>query len=310
MAGPDQFIKDLFRDETASATGNRVHFEIPPEVATRSLTPDGRLTRAVAAGQLASLPAPLCHLRAEALADFKMPGDHVGRAALARADLRRSARWVALLEEAQASRTPDAAAQLDPRDYATWVVAPHWPRWIEADRLRGVLTVEDVGQGCRRIGPHDHDVLWIAANELPLRVELLPFLFVRSGRPLGELLTWAATVKGIDWVASVLQLLPMAAELYEDLYVPTDPVEQQRIHAEVLRRWLRLVPEAADEAVQRGLQPLQHQFERRLSRRLTPAEQSLLRQRLTTLGADRLGDVVLDLDASALSAWLSDPAAC
>jgi hypothetical protein len=40
-------------------------------------------------------------------------------------------------------------------------------------------------------------------------------------------------------------MLPMAAELYEDLHVPTDPEEQRRIHAEVLRRWLGLVPEAA-----------------------------------------------------------------
>jgi hypothetical protein len=102
----------------------------------------------------------------------------------------------------------------------------------------------------------------------------------------------------------------MAAELYEDLHVPTDPEEQRRIHVEVLRRWLRLVPEAADEAVQRGLQPLQHLFERRLSRQFSPAEQAILRQRLATLGADRLGDVVLDLDAATLSAWLADPAAC
>jgi flagellar biosynthesis/type III secretory pathway protein FliH len=114
----------------------------------------------------------------------------------------------------------------------------------------------------------------------------------------------------------------MAPELYEDLHIPTDPEEQRRIHAEVLRRWLREVPEAADEAVQegrrdglqqglqQGLQPLQHQFERRLSRRLTPGEQAVLRQRLATLGADRLGDVVLDLDAATLSAWLADPAAC
>jgi hypothetical protein len=174
MAGPDQFIKDLFRDETAPATGDRVRFEVPPEVATRSLTPDGRLTRAVASAQLASLPPPLCCLRGEALTDFKMPGDHVGRAALARADLRRGARWVALLEEAEGSRTPDAAGDLDPRDLATWVVAPHWPRWIEADQRRGVLTVEDVGPGCRRLGPHDHDVLWIAANDRPLLPELLP----------------------------------------------------------------------------------------------------------------------------------------
>ena len=201
MAGPDQLIKDLFRTETAPATGQRVRFEVPAEVATRSLTPDGRLTRAVASAQLASLPAPLCLLRAEALIDFKMPGDHVGRAALARADLRRGARWVALLEEAQGSTTPDAAAQLDPRDFATWVVAPHWPRWLEGDLRRGVLTVEDVGPGCRRIGPHDHDVLWIAANELPICPELLPFLFVRSGRPMVELLTWAAKVRGPGWVA-------------------------------------------------------------------------------------------------------------
>ena len=115
----------------------------------------------------------------------------------------------------------------------------------------------------------------------------------------------------------MLQYLPMAAELYEDLHVPTDPEEQRRIHLKVLRRWLELVPEAADDAVQRGvhqglqqgLQPLQHQFERRLSRALTPSEQATLHQRLTTLGADRLGDVVLDLDTAALSAWLADPKA-
>jgi hypothetical protein len=31
--------------------------------------------------------------------------------------------------------------------------------------------------------------------------------------------------------------------------------------------------------------------------------------RLDRLGPERLGDVVLDLDASALAAWLADPAA-
>ena len=90
-------------------------------------------------------------------------------------------------------------------------------------------------------------------------------------------------------------MLPMDADLYESLNVPTDPEEQRRIHTDLLRRWLRLVPEAADEAVERGrrdgvekgLQPLQHQFERRLSRQLSPSEQSILRQRLGTLGAVR-----------------------
>jgi len=116
----------------------------------------------------------------------------------------------------------------------------------------------------------------------------------------------------------LLQLLPMAAELYEDVHVPTDPEEQKRIHIEVLRRWLRLLPEATDEVVeegrrqgvQQGVRLLEHQFERRLSRKLNGSEQAVLRERLAALGADRLGDVVLDMDAATLSAWLADPAAC
>jgi hypothetical protein len=87
----------------------------------------------------------------------------------------------------------------------------------------------------------------------------------------------------------------MAAELYEDLHVPTDPEEQRRIHLHFLRRWLELVPEVTAEvvkkAVQKGveedaLQRLQHQFELRLSRELTPSEHAVLLQRVATLGAE------------------------
>jgi hypothetical protein len=250
---------------------------------------------------------------ARALGLIKMPGDHCGRAALARAELRRWARWVGRLEAAEQSGGPDATADLDPRDVATWLVVPHRPRWIEADVGRGILTVTLAGAGCYRLGPRDHDVLWIAANELPLRVDLLPFLVARSGNALVEFVRWAANVRGPDWILSVLQDLPMASELYEDLHVPTDPEEQRRIHTEVLRRWLRAAPEAADEVLERGrqegLQPLRHLFERRLGRRMDAAEQAVLQQRLATLGADRLGDVVLDLDANALATWLKDPSA-
>ena len=58
-----------------------------------------------------------------------------------------------------------------------------------------------------------------------------------------------------------------------------------------------------------GLSPLVRQFERRFSRPLTAAEHATLLTRLSTVGPDRLGDVVLDLDAPALEAWLADPAA-
>lgn len=55
-----------------------------------------------------------------------------------------------------------------------------------------------------------------------------------------------------------------------------------------------------------GLAPLAHLFARRLGRPLTDAEFARLRERLDTHGAARLGDVVLDLDANALAAWIAD----
>jgi len=58
-----------------------------------------------------------------------------------------------------------------------------------------------------------------------------------------------------------------------------------------------------------GLRPLVHLFERRLGRALSAVEHDALLTRFSTLGPDRLGDVVLDLAPDALAAWLADPAA-
>ena len=65
--------------------------------------------------------------------------------------------------------------------------------------------------------------------------------------------------------------------------------------------------EGRDEGQEQGLAPLIHQFERKLKRNLTSAERLLLRSRLTSLGASRLGDVVLDFDSSELQNWLDEP---
>lgn len=48
-------------------------------------------------------------------------------------------------------------------------------------------------------------------------------------------------------------------------------------------------------------------FARRLGRPLTAPEQATVRARLDVLGADRVGDVALDLTPEALTAWLDDP---
>jgi hypothetical protein len=52
---------------------------------------------------------------------------------------------------------------------------------------------------------------------------------------------------------------------------------------------------------------LAHQFERRLGRALREDERARLRERTARLGPDRLGDLVLDLPAGELEAWLADP---
>ena len=77
--------------------------------------------------------------------------------------------------------------------------------------------------------------------------------------------------------------------------------------------WKRGRKQGLEQGLQKGreagLEPLVHQLTRRLGRPLTTGERASVVLRLETLGPDRLGDVVLDLDAASLAAWLADPKA-
>jgi len=64
------------------------------------------------------------------------------------------------------------------------------------------------------------------------------------------------------------------------------------------------------EAIEQGaVTALAHLFERRLGRVLHDNERACVRERIETLGPERVGDVVLDLSADELAAWLADPKA-
>ena len=125
MGQLDQLAKRILREETGAATQERVAFEVPREVPVGALAPDG-VVRVVRAEGLAGLPAPWCRLGVEATLDVKMPGDHTDRAALARNELRRHARWTELLEgdRERARKSGVAAPTRDPRRYTAWLVAP------------------------------------------------------------------------------------------------------------------------------------------------------------------------------------------
>jgi len=90
----DQFIKRIFREETSHATRSAVRFENAPEIATASLTPDGFLTLVGRWSTDVVVLPPWTLLPYRAVVDFKMDGDHVSVAALARVELCRQAAWV------------------------------------------------------------------------------------------------------------------------------------------------------------------------------------------------------------------------
>ncbi len=248
MGKADQLAKRIFQEETPLATGHRVAVDVPPEVPVGALQPDG-VVRVVSAPGLAELDAPWCRLRVEATLDAKMPGDHLDRAALARCELRRLARWVRHLEGDPAPKEPD------PRDFATWIAAPHVPQWMRDDVARGVLSLERVAPGCWRVGPGDHETLWIAANELPLRLDLVPFLVARSGAALGEFLLWSASHRGLDWTVKVVKDLDMTTEIAGDiLRSAAHDEEQYAIKTELTRRLLEAFPAAANEIREKAIE--------------------------------------------------------
>lgn len=95
--------------------------------------------------------------------------------------------------------------------------------------------------------------------------------------------------------------------------IPLDPIlrtpEEEDFMATTNAAFEQFKTSLRDEGRSEGLAPLVRQFGRKLGRPLDEAERATLRARLVTHGPDRLGDVVLDLGASELDAWLHDPAA-
>jgi hypothetical protein len=106
----------------------------------------------------------------------------------------------------------------------------------------------------------------------------------------------------------------MAGELLSAPGVAQNPVpvealfDRKAAHEVVLRNLLqRRGYESLDAVRDEGRkEELVRLYERRLGRPLSDSERRSLSGRLERLGSDRIGDVVLDLDAGRLAAWLAD----
>jgi hypothetical protein len=345
MGHLDQLAKLTFAEETGLITSNAVEWQAGPEMGLTEVHGDG-LFRVLEPERLIPLawPWPAAQKPEQILVEVKMVGDHLDEPAMERALLRRQAFQVQRME----SDEPRWRGQ-----QALWLTAPILPEY-----LGEVRRVRRVAAGCYWIEPASFEFLWIAANELPLCEELIPFLLARSGRPLVEFVRWVTTRRPPSYVLRMIEILPMPMSVQEEFErylapVPRDDPEIRERSRNITKMLLKHHPEVSEElieqgieqgiergieqgiergieqgiergieqgieqgiergieqGIERGLTPLVHQYERRLGRSLTAEEHHALLDRFTRLGSDRIGDVVLDLSAEALGAWLADPAA-
>ena len=138
-----------------------------------------------------------------------------------------------------------------------WFVASHVSEIIRERR-----TLTRIAPSCYQVGPAWLGTLGVAANELPLVDELVPFLIARTGRALDEFVHWVKTRRPVGWLVRMLQYLPMSPaasnELHRHVFEKTnDPVVRARQHM-ILEWSLDAFPEERakliDEGIEKGIE--------------------------------------------------------
>lgn len=212
------FAQRTFAEETERITGGAAGWQDPPEIRLEKVQSDGfLLIRRPQLLEHLTAPWPLARPHDEVMLELKLAGNHLDRKAVERALLRRQARQVQRLEELDASWLGEEPL---------WLVAPHLPDWLDAMRQPVRFA-----PGCYWIEPPWQRILWIAANELPLVDELIPFLLARSGQALDEFSRWVAPRRPLDWVLTMLEYLPMSMPTREELVRRFAPVDDPEILA-------------------------------------------------------------------------------
>ncbi|XXX79586.1 hypothetical protein WMF30_12520 [Sorangium sp. So ce134] len=242
MGQPDLFAKRTFAEETERVTEGAMMWRDPHEIRLEKVQADGLLVIR-RPGHLAHLPAPWPAAQAyeEIVVELKLAGDHLDMSAVERALLRRQARQVQRVEE----RAPSW-----PGETPLWLAAPHVPEW-----LRQARHPRRFAPGFYLIEPLGWCFVWVAANELPLRDELVPFLVARSGQPLDEFARWVSHRRPLEWVLSMLKYLPMSTNIREELlwrFAKTDDPEIDARQQRILEVLLSANPQMKQRLVDEG----------------------------------------------------------
>ena len=287
MGQPDQFAKRTFAEEIARVTGGAVIWQDPPEIRLEKVQSDGLLL-VRSPNLLAQLAAPWSMARAhhEIMVELKMAGDHLDMSAVERARLRRQARQVQRVE----GRAPPW-----PGDLPLWFVAPHVPEWLVEAGMPARLA-----PGCYGVEPLGRCFLWVAANELPLQDELVPFLVARSGRALDEFGRWVARRRPLEWVLSMLEYLAMSTTVREELlwrFAKADDPEVEARRQRILEVLLEVSPQVEARLVEKGRLAATRTFLRRV-----------LARRRFALSPDDEARIEACLELATLERWLEQAA--
>jgi hypothetical protein len=243
MGRLEQFAQRTFAETTERITDAGAGWRDPPEIRLGKVQADGLLLihRPQLLEHLPS-PWPEAGPDEEVMLELKLAGNHLDREAVERALLRRQARQVQRVDSAPEWRGEESL----------WLVASKLPNWLM--QMRSPLRF---ASGCYWVDPPSHHFLWIAANELPLVDELIPFLLARSGQALDEFGRWVASRQPLDWVMSMLEYLPMSRptrqELLERFAKVDDPVIEAR-RQEILEALLAASPQTQQRLIDQGLE--------------------------------------------------------
>jgi len=216
-------------------------------------------------------------------------------------DVRREARREKATEQQRALR----GAML-------WVLSARHPRKLL--RTSGARPIAGAPRGFYRLG-EAHPVGVVSLRQLPATDDTLLLRLLAKQLARGALRTLRERASADPRLAPLLDTMVQYVRNLD----PDDPGDKTMLDvATEMKKWEQALlrkgqrkgrKEGERKGVQKGLQPLLRQFARRLGRELTEPERAEVLARFDTVGADRLGDVVLDLSPAELAAWISDPSA-
>ena len=306
---PDLFAKRTMADHAGPLTNGGATWKDAPEIGLEKVQGDGILAVHDPA-RLQLLPPPwnTVSIPEEIFVEFKMLGDHVDLEAISRVELRRQARETQRIVESARGQTPWTGRQ------SLWLVSGYVPDWA-LERYRPLL----VAPGCYEWSHEHHTALWIPANELPLREELLPFLVTRTGRQRNEFVSWVLCQKKLlRWVETMIESgLMVRRYSEEDIRATAEQVkladaEGRKNLEEGLLVLLDIVPnvrkkltqKAARDSLKKGIEKgIEKGVEQGMEKGLRNAIVSVLCVRNFEVGPQHLAKIEACSDRDTLQRW-------